>query len=143
MAPGSKNRFLRCLGFPFINFEALMAQIISIESDRRRSHQRGIKALAAGSLSSKKIGALLLAIIVFVAGAVLVVWTHDKKVQFAYEISNGSKNLEVLREENLRLVLMRNEKLHPDRLVFFAKEFGLVKPQIDQIITVRDENQYN
>ncbi len=120
-----------------------MAQIISIESDRRRSHQRGIKALAAGSLSSKKIGALLLAIIVFVAGAVLVVWTHDKKVQFAYEISNGSKNLEVLREENLRLVLMRNEKLHPDRLVFFAKEFGLVKPQIDQIITVRDENQYN
>ena len=120
-----------------------MAQSITLDQQEKRVEQAGIRALAAGTLSSKMIAALIGAIVLFVACAVLIVWTHDTKVRLAYEISNASKELDVLREANLKLILKRNKKLHPDRLILLANEFKLEKPQMDQVITVYDEREYN
>ena len=97
---------------------------------------RGIRALQAGTLTPRMILAFLLALVLFVASAVLIVWTRDQVVRYGYEINHASVTLSELKFENRKLLKKQYELFNLERLHRRSQELGLNKPQTHQLLVI-------
>ena len=116
-----------------------MAQSATQTSIQTKAQTRGIHALKVGALSPRMILLFILALIAFVASAVLIVWTRDQVVRYGYKINNANVELSGLKLENRKLIKHRYQYINPDSLLQASKRLGLQKPVNEQILVIYEK----
>ena len=99
----------------------------------------GVRSLVRGQLhiSSKDFWMVILISILFMLGALALVWPNVKKIKLAYEYQDLAKEHSVLLKENHLLSLERESLRSLDRIQFLAKnEVGMKEPDADKVITI-------
>lgn len=99
----------------------------------------GVRGLIKGRLhfSSKDFWMVISVSILFMFGALALVWPNIKKIKLAYEYQDLSKEREKLSQENRMLNLERESLRSLSRIHLLAKsEVGMKEPDEGKIITI-------
>ena len=99
----------------------------------------GARGLIKGQLhfSSKDFWMVISVSILFMFGALALVWPNIKKIKLAYEYQDLSKEREKLSQENRLLNLERESLRSLSRIHLLAKsEVGMKEPAEGKIITI-------
>jgi cell division protein FtsL len=99
----------------------------------------GVRGLVKGRLhvSSKDFWVVISISILFMLGALALVWPNVKKIKLAYEYQDLAKEHRVLLKENHLLSLERESLRSLDRVHFLATtKVGMKEPGKDKIITI-------
>lgn len=82
------------------------------------------------------------AILLPFAGAVFAyAWVHEQGLEAGYRIEELERNLEELRERELRLELAATRLSRPERLSALAlQELGMAPPTLDQMVFLSSES---
>jgi cell division protein FtsL len=99
----------------------------------------GARGLIKGRLhfSSKDFWMVISVSILFMFGALALVWPNIKKIKLAYEYQDLSKEREKLSQENRMLNLERESLRSLSRIHLLAKsEVGMQEPDDGKIITI-------
>ena len=99
----------------------------------------GARGLIKGRLqfSSKDFWMVISVSILFMFGALALVWPNIKKIKLAYEYQDLSKEREKLSQENRLLNLERESLRSMSRIHLLAKsELGMQEPDKSKIITI-------
>ena len=87
--------------------------------------------------SSKDFWMVILVSVLFMFGAMALVWPNIKKIKLAYEYQDLSKEREKLSQENRLLNLERESLRSLSRIHLLAKgEVGMREPDEGKIITI-------
>lgn len=113
-----------------------MAETAAPTSIKVYEESRGVRALKAGTLTPKIVAAFLSAIVLIVASLVIIVWTRHQVVRLGYEIDRANQTLVDLRTEHRELTRQRYETVNLETLDALAAQYGLVKPEDDQILVI-------
>lgn len=99
----------------------------------------GVRRLVKGRLhvSSKDFWVVISVSVLFMLGALALVWPNVKKIKLAYEYQDLAKEHRVLLKENRLLSLERESLRSLDRIHYLAKnEVGMKEPGQDKVITI-------
>jgi cell division protein FtsL len=99
----------------------------------------GVQRLIKGRLhiSSKDFWMVISISILFMLGALALVWPNVKKIKLAYEYQDLAKEKRILLKENHLLNLERESLMSLDRIHFLAKnEVGMKEPDEDKVVTI-------
>jgi cell division protein FtsL len=99
----------------------------------------GVRGLIKGRLhiSSKDFWMVLLVSILFMFGALALVWPNIKKIKLAYEYQDLAKNHERLHRENRLLKLERESLRSLNRIHLLAKnQVGMEEPDESSVTTI-------
>ena len=99
----------------------------------------GARGLIKGRLhfSSKDFWMVISVSILFMFGALALVWPNVKKIKLAYEYQDLAREHRVLLKENRLLNLERESLRSLDRVYRLAKsEVGMKEPGEDKVITI-------
>ena len=99
----------------------------------------GVRRLIQGRLhvSSKDFWMVISISILFMLGALALVWPNVKKIKLAYEYQDMAKEQRELLKENHLLTLERESLRSLDRVYLLAKnEVGMKEPNADKVITI-------
>ncbi|HIE42018.1 MAG TPA: hypothetical protein EYP95_02040 [Nitrospinaceae bacterium] len=99
----------------------------------------GVRSLIKGQLhmSSKDFWMVISISILFMFGALALVWPNIKKIKLAYGYQELDKEHSVLLKENRLLNLERESLRSLDRIHFLAKnEVGMKEPDANKLITI-------
>ena len=100
----------------------------------------GVRRLIQGRLhvSSKDFWMVISISILFMLGALALVWPNVKKIKLAYEYQDLAKDHRELLKENHLLNLERESLRSLDRVYLLAKnEVGMKEPEVGRAITIR------
>jgi cell division protein FtsL len=100
---------------------------------------KGTRGLVKGRLqfSSKDFWMVILVSILFMFGALAMVWPNIKKIKLAYEYQDLSKEREKLSQENHLLNLERESLRSLSRIHLLAKsKVGMKEPDEGKVITI-------
>ena len=88
-------------------------------------------------ISSKDFWVVLSVSILFMLGALALVWPNVKKINLAYEYQDLNKERRALLKENRLLSLEREGLRSLDRIHLLAKkEVGMKEPEEDNLVTI-------
>lgn len=99
----------------------------------------GVRGLVKGRLlvSPKDFWMAILVSILFMFGALALVWPYVKKIKLAYEYQDLAKEREELSKENRLLNLERESLRSLNRIHLLAKsEVGMKEPEENKVITI-------
>lgn len=99
----------------------------------------GVRSLIKGQLhmSSRDFWMVISISILFMFGALALVWPNIKKIKLAYGYQELDKEHSVLLKENRLLNLERESLRSLDRIHFLAKnEVGMKEPDANKLITI-------
>ena len=99
----------------------------------------GIRRFIQGWLlvSSKDFWMVISISILFMLGALALVWPNVKKIKLAYEYQGLAKDHRELLKENHLLNLERESLRSLDRVYLLAKnEVGMKEPEVGKVITI-------
>lgn len=99
----------------------------------------GVRRFIQGWLlvSSKDFWMVILISILFMLGALALVWPNVKKIKLAYEYQGLAKDHRELLKENHLLNLERESLRSLDRVYLLAKnKVGMKEPEVGKVITI-------
>ncbi|PIP72212.1 MAG: hypothetical protein COW89_07685 [Nitrospinae bacterium CG22_combo_CG10-13_8_21_14_all_47_10] len=99
----------------------------------------GVRGLVKGRLhvSPKDFWMVILVSILFMFGALALVWPNVKKIKLAYEYQDLAKEREELSKENRLLSLERESLRSLNRIHLLAKSgVGMKEPEESKVITI-------
>ena len=99
----------------------------------------GVRELVRGRLhvSSKDFWTVISIAVLFMLGALALVWPNVRKINLAYEYQDLNKERRALLKENRLLSLERESLRSLDRIHLLAKkEVGMKEPEEGNVVTI-------